>query len=372
MKFNRPLAALVLFLGMLMGQSALATTPVANCDILYADQNSNAGQVCVTIDRDAGTVSIDYLLDAGWTLTDAHVWVGEDLALMPKNRKGNPQVGRFPHRSSGLGNVSTHSFVIPLSQLPINANTFCNAEVFVAAHAVVSDSVISDADKSGKSDHSGKSGKSGKAGKAAKSGKSAQSGKSGSSESAWAGINQITSGDSWARYFSFTNDFCGNTDPEYPVVVLPPNCFNVFGKGVTDTAIEMPVAVTPFSPVGVTDTSSAWRNTYASAPGYFAGDLLSGNATVVGKFFAGEDQGLFAIELALDVIANPSLTVHSANVYYNVAGAYQTQSPVDYNLKFTGNGTGSVYDTASSPIASQASSKDVVVHVIVCTNGVID
>lgn len=333
MKFRKPLAALFLLLSMFMGQSALATTPIENCDILYAGQSSNAGQVCVTVNTVAGTVSIDYKLGTGWALSEVHAWVGEDLALMPQNRKGNPQVGHFPHSASGLGGVSTYSFVIPLSDLPINADTFCGAEVFVAAHAVVS--------RNG-------------------------GGKAAGTDSAWAGSNQIGSGGSWARHFSFTNDFCDDTDPEYPMVVLPESCFNVFGQGVPGPTL--PVAVTPFTPVGVTGTSSAWLNTYGSAPGYFGGDLISGNGTRIGGFIAGLVGSSFVIEIDLDTNASPAIIVDSANVYFNAAGGYQTQSPVDYNLKFVGNGTLEL--DGSVELASVPPFKDTVIHAIVCLNGV--
>ncbi|MES3006923.1 MAG: hypothetical protein V4751_04040 [Pseudomonadota bacterium] len=332
MKFNNPLTAFALFLSLFAGHSAMAqTAPVAHCDTLYAGQTNDAGQVCVTIDED--TVQIDYLLNSGWKLSEVHAWVGEDRALMPQNRKGNPQVGRFPYSDSGLGALSSYSFVIPVSELPVDADTFCGAEVFVAAHAVVS-----------RTSSGGK-------------------GKSGGTESAWAGSNQIVSGGSWARYYSFTNDFCEDPDPEYPVVVLPQGCFNVFGMGTSSDV--MPVSVTGFTPVGVTDTTSAWINSYGSNPGYFEGSLFTGNGTRVGAFFAGVDSGEFAVELALDVNHTPSLTLNSGNIYFNTAGSYQTQSPLDYTLGLSGNGTGYLF--SSVPVSFTPENMDTVVHAVVCT-----
>lgn len=339
MKLHNPLAVLVFLLGVFMGQSALATTPIANCDILYAGQNSNAGEVCVSIDADVGTVSIDYELATGWSLSEVHAWIGEDRALMPQNRKGNPQVGHFPHSATGLGGVSSYSFVIPLSDLPINADTFCGAEVFVAAHAVVS--------RNG----SGKGGKTG-------------------TESAWAGSNQIGSGGSWARYFSFTNDYCDDDeDSDYPVVVLPAGCFNVFGQGVT--SITEPVATVGITPVGVTDTGSAWLNTYSSSTRFFGGDLVTGNGNIVGSFLAGLiDTSIFGLELSLDSSASPALKIRSANAYFDTAGLYQNMSPLDYGLSMAGNGTGQLGGTWG--LTFEPEQIDTIVHAVICPSTVAD
>ena len=432
MKLNKLLAVIAIFINLCAVNAAQAQTAPTNqhCDILYAGQTTAVGSVCVTVNT--SDVNLDYVLIGDWKLTEAHAWIGDSLAGLPVNGSGNPQIGLFPYQADTLS-AATYSFTIPISQLAVNVDTFCNAEIFVAAHAVVTRTVAGGTggnasdDDDEKSEKSGKGGKSGKAGKSlsagkssntsagsgkgtaqnavastssgkgkasvagkagksdqsGKSGKSGQSGKSGKSgdqsgggstqpatqtESAWAGSMQIASGGSWARYFSFTNDFCDDTDPEYPLVVLPAGCFNVFGQGVSSTT--EPVTAIGFTPVGVTDTTNAWLNTYSSFPtGYFGGDLVRDNGAIVGTFLAGlGGVSDFAVELALDGNASPSLIVSSVNVYFDTAGLYQDMSPLDYGLSLVGNGTGSLQ--ALVPLQFAPEQMDTILHAVVCTGGI--
>ena len=426
MKLNRLLAVIAIFLNLCAINAAQAqTTQPTNqhCDVLYAGQTTAVGSVCITVS--ASDVKLDYLLIGDWKLTEAHAWIGDTLAGLPKNSSGNPQIGLFPHQAD-INSAAQYSFTIPVSQLAVNADTFCNAEVFVAAHAVVTRTVAGgsgdeasgddgdDDEKSAKSAKSDKNGKSGKAGKSSSvstssnasagsgkgmthtvvaststgkgksnlTGKSEQSGKSGKSgksgdqsgggsgqpatqtESAWAGAMEIASGGSWARYFSFTNDFC--VDPEVPVVVLPPACFNVFGMGVEYP--ENPVTATAFTPVGVTGTASAWLNTYSALPaGIIGGSLISGTGLIVGGFIVGlgANSDVFA-ELYLDNSAIPSLTFESANVYFNTAGAYQNKTPLDYGVPLTGNAIGDPI-FGGWPLNGAPEIMDTIIHAVVCS-----
>ncbi|MDO9316838.1 MAG: hypothetical protein Q7V56_01400 [Gammaproteobacteria bacterium] len=435
MKFNKLLAVIAIFLNLCAINTTQAQTANNHCDVLYAGQTTAVGSVCVTVN--ASDVNLDYLLIGDWQLTEAHAWIGDSLASLPTNASGNPQIGLFPYQAD-INSAAQYSFTIPISQLAVNVDTFCNAEIFVAAHAVVtrtvaggSDDDESDddgddgkSDKSGKNEKSGKAGKSGKSssasksstssassgkgtaynavasnssskgkskasgkagksdqsGKADKSGQSNKSGKSGDqtgdgssqpatqTESAWAGSMQIANGGSWASYFSFTNDFCATPVDPYPVVVLPTSCFNVFGRGAT--SITEPVTASGFTPVGVTDTTNAWLNTYSSSPsGYFGGDLVRDNGTIVGTFLAGlGGNSDFAVELTLDSNASPSLVVRSANVYFDTAGGYLDMSPLDYGLSLVGNGTGSLIQTV--PLIFTPGIMDTIVHAVVCTAGI--
>jgi hypothetical protein len=435
MKLNMLLTVIAIFLNLfaINATQAQTTQPTnQHCDVLYAGQTTAVGSVCVTVN--ASDVNLDYLLIGDWKLTEAHAWIGDTLTGLPSNSGGNPQIGLFPYQAS-INSAAQYSFTIPISQLAVNADTFCNAEIFVAAHAVVTRTVAGGSGdngsgddgksaKSGKSEKSGKAGKSssasksssstassgkgttdnavastsagkgkssaagkgksnaaGKAGKSDQSGKSGHSGKSGKSgnqtgggsgnpstqtESAWAGSMQIANGGSWARYFSFTNDFC--VEPEIPVVVLPPSCFNVFGMGVEYP--DYPVTATAFTPVGVTGTASAWRNTYSASPtGVIGGSLISGTGLIVGDFIAGlgGNSDVFA-ELYLDGSASPSLTFESANVYFNTAGAYQNKSPLDYGLSLTGNTIGDPI-FGGWPLNGTPEIMDTIIHAVVCSKG---
>lgn len=322
MKFAKPLAALFLLLSLFSGSPAFAQSD-ETCDVFYAGQTIEVGYVCVT--ADANEVTLEYILENGWTLSEAHAWIGDNMATMPQNKKGNPQNGRFPHSASNLGGVTSHIFTIPVSQLNVNAETFCEAEIFVAAHGVVS--------------------------------KASGDKKGGGTESAWAGSTQLSSGGNWSRVFSVTNDFCGgggDPDPEHPVVPLAAGCFNVFGHGDAVTV--------PYSPVGVTGTNSAWINSFSSST-YIGGDLISGSGDA-GDLLAGVSGSNLAVQFSVDLTANPALIVDSANVYVGSAGSFDVVSPLQFGNPIAGNETGILY--AEIPLSSVPADLDVVMHAVFC------
>jgi len=316
--FNTSAAMLMLVMSMLSGNSALAQTPAANCSPLHTNAPGvldPVGAVCVTVNPIAGNVFLDYLLIGDWKLSEANAWIGDNASSLPKDGSGNPQVSVFQHSASNLGDVNQHSFVIPFSELTVNAGTFCSADVIVAASAVVTRTIAGEPGGGGKSDKSSKSGKNGKSDKSDKSGKSGQSdksaknsksdsssakdskgknqsakngkssaqndssslatnvvstksGKSGQSNkssksgksgatgggtgpvtqtfTAWAGDTVVGDG----SYFSFKNDFCA---PPPPVITLPRTCYNTYARSAP---------VRSFVPIGITDASIGWVNSF--------------------------------------------------------------------------------------------------------------
>lgn len=403
--FNTTAAMLMLVMSALLGNSALAqTTPVANCSVLYTNASAAVGSVCVTVNPLTANVFVDYTLIGDWKLSAANAWIGDNAISLPTSG-GNPQVSAFPHSVSNLVGVNQHSFTIPFSALSINLGTFCNADVIVAASAVVTRTVAGSgggkSDKSGipgkggKSDKSSKGGKSdknsknSKAGKADKSvksstakvskakstkgstnvaskGKSNKSGKSGKSGSSspvtetftvWAGNNIVGNG----SYFSFKNAFCGPVTP--PVIALPnPACFNVF-TGTSSTG-------TSFSPVGITRTSqdslSGWINTFPAAQGGFGAPFLKANGQSAGNLLA-VLPGNGTMQVNITVPA--SLEVHSSNIYIGAAGSFANVSPLLY-------GTSSTKPNAASVLvnlpASLATNLDLVVYALLCPASTVD
>ncbi len=93
------------------------------------------------------------------------------------------------------------------------------------------------------------------------------------------------------------------------------------------------------------------------------------NGAIVGTFLAGlGGNSDFAVELALDGNASPSLIVSSVNVYFDTAGLYQDMSPLDYGLSLVGNGTGSLQ--ALVPLQFAPEQMDTILHAVVCTGGI--
>ena len=178
--FKTAAAMLMLAMSVLLSNGAMAqsTEPEANCSVLYTDSAVEVGAVCVTVNQDAENVFLDYLLIDEWKLSEANAWIGDNANNLPIDGSGNPQVSVFPHSAINLVDVNQHSFVIPFTELSIDAGTFCSADVIVAASAVVTRTIAGEPDGGGKSDKSNKSGKSGKSGKSDKSGQSDKSDKS--------------------------------------------------------------------------------------------------------------------------------------------------------------------------------------------------
>jgi len=101
----------------------------SGCVDLIARQHLSAGSVCVSLEDD--TLRVTFEMIGGWTLDEAHLWVGTDIGDLPLNRAGNPVPGQFPYAAEGHGQTSL-SFLAPLPRAEE-----CPWEVLIAAHAAV-------------------------------------------------------------------------------------------------------------------------------------------------------------------------------------------------------------------------------------------
>lgn len=89
------------------------------CWDLIAGQNMYAGQVCIWNDGD--TLYVEYDLDNGFEMSEAHVYVGSE----PPS-KGNP--GQFPYSEEFDPPVDSYTFEIPLDWAG-------KSKIYVATHA---------------------------------------------------------------------------------------------------------------------------------------------------------------------------------------------------------------------------------------------
>ncbi len=101
---------------------------------LFAGQTIDVGDVCVDVINNE--LCVTYTTTDGWELTEAHLWVGEIKSHMPSTRKGNPQVGHFPHHSGDITGTTTHTFYIPIADLG-GEPYVCNKTFHIAAHAAL-------------------------------------------------------------------------------------------------------------------------------------------------------------------------------------------------------------------------------------------
>ncbi len=131
---KRTLGALIFTSFSLPAAAELYIPAEAACSTLYAGQTKDAGLVCVDVVDDELFVS--YTTHDGWQLGEVQLWVGDTLATLPTNKAGNPQIGLFPFKDSGLGGDS-YIFSLPLSSVFGQAE-LCDVAFHYAAHAVVS------------------------------------------------------------------------------------------------------------------------------------------------------------------------------------------------------------------------------------------
>lgn len=161
----------LLLVGVLSAPSA-AQASDTTCAILHTSQDHSAGEVCVSLAGDSGTLSFE--TSGGWTLDAVHVWAGDSLSQIPMaGNSGNPHLGQFPLRVSDLDGSSSFSAVFSTADLPADS---CGEDVLVAAHANVRQEFVGPRGAVHYSD-----------------------------ESAWAGESGISSGSNQARYFTFIN-----------------------------------------------------------------------------------------------------------------------------------------------------------------------
>jgi hypothetical protein len=144
----------------------------ASVDLL-AGQTIPAGSVALTYAD--GVLRVQYSTKDGWGLQEAHLAVGASLASIPTNKAGNPVVGSFPHKATGLGGATSYAFDVPMTAQ-------AGQTLYVAAHAVVS---------------------------------RPRADGSVQSETAWGAGTRITAKGNWATYFTVTFAALLEDDPVY-------------------------------------------------------------------------------------------------------------------------------------------------------------
>lgn len=90
----------------------------------------------VTVSNDATNLYITYALtDPGATFGTLHLWVGNDLSLLPETSTGNPIPGQFPYAHDGTG-LNAYTFTIPFAAINItDLSAVCGTSLYIVAHA---------------------------------------------------------------------------------------------------------------------------------------------------------------------------------------------------------------------------------------------
>lgn len=128
------------------------------CVTLYAGQTIEAGTVCIEqVDtEDMEQLRVTYTTIDGWELVEAHLWIGEDLTMMPQ------KVEHFPYHSDDITGLTSYSFFID----PI----WCTDVRYAAAHAIIRKNITEGSYRT---------------------------------ETAWASGPQVVERGNWATYFTF-------------------------------------------------------------------------------------------------------------------------------------------------------------------------
>jgi hypothetical protein len=102
---------------------------------MNAGQTINAGALSVRVNQK--NVEVTYATTNGWTLSEAHLWVGASIVDLPQTKSGNPQPGQFPHKAT-LNGATSYTFSIPLSNAAINFSCPGKDAIYLlSAHAAI-------------------------------------------------------------------------------------------------------------------------------------------------------------------------------------------------------------------------------------------
>ncbi len=186
----RSLLAASVLTGAALASTAASAQCISGTDTfdLTAGQHYDAGDVMLEVVGD--TLEVTYTLNAGWTMTEAQLYVGSELP-------DSNAPGQFPYKAENLGDASTHTFEVPLSDLAFAC--YADDTAFVGlAHA----SVRYDEDGDGTFELS---------------------------ETAWAGSNDFPYSANWGTYFDFVLS-CDCGGPEDP----PDGCETAFAYSSTE------------------------------------------------------------------------------------------------------------------------------------------
>ena len=154
---------------------------------LYAGQSIDAGSVSAKVE--GTTLKVTYTTTGGWELTEAHLWIGNQINDLPQTKSGNPQPGQFTWKSGDITGLTEYTFAIPLSNPNINFSCPGSAiAYYLAAHASV---------------------------------RKANGDGTYQTETGWSAGSPITSKGSWATFSTFTLS-CGEGEPT--------NCETAFAK----------------------------------------------------------------------------------------------------------------------------------------------
>jgi hypothetical protein len=274
---------------------------------LFAGQTIPAGSVDLVVN--GSDLSVTYNLSNGFSLLEAHLFVGESLSLMPQTNNGNPKIGNFPYKSGSISG-SSFTFTIPLSSL---GSELCDKTLYAAAHASV---VRQNADGSIQN------------------------------ETAWAGTTKIVQKGSWATYFPFS--FACSIDEEEPK-----SCETAFALGQST-----------FIDLGLTDSRWGWMYT-VSEPGVYETPIYAGagqndisKGTLVGTLVIDYDGSNLVVRYNLlsgftmnetHLFASSSLPTTIAPGQYGNIHDLTDASNDEYSLSISGN---QIYIVAHAVVCS--------------------
>jgi hypothetical protein len=183
----------------------------STCVTLFAGQTIDVGTVCVSIDNavdtgaqcgvgSTGVMNVTYATTGGWQITETHLAAGDQLADVPVNKAGNPQIGQFPLTGTSPAGTTTQSYAVPLCSFGLDGtDEACDpVKSYLAAHAVVR-----------KQNANG----------------------TWQSETAWGDGERIVKKGSWAEYFNMKLECKEEVEPPPPPVAQCETAFANAGNG---------------------------------------------------------------------------------------------------------------------------------------------
>ncbi len=118
------------------GQEETVTAVIGTWQLLASQTGFDVGDVKFSVSD--GSLVVQYIMQNGWSLNEAHLELVTDLDDVPVAGNHKPIPGQFDYHHTDNDYFHDNTFTIPLSELQDRLNYVCNEDwIYALAHATV-------------------------------------------------------------------------------------------------------------------------------------------------------------------------------------------------------------------------------------------